>query len=100
MDAEMAAKLPQLGPEFNSGIFREDTMREVTRVREELRTAGIEGTAAQLVSLLEELELYVVDCDVLVNTLIGKEVARLGKHANAQVARRAKELIELWKNDK
>lgn len=90
-------------------MFHDQTIRQVRRLQTLVQTlvpslpgkpeAELQDAHAELVGVLEELEVYVVDRKVLSRTSIGKDVGALRKHSDKKIARIADQLVGQWKKD-
>jgi len=92
-----------VAPRLRSGMFRGQTIAEVHRVLEVIRGHEAEpdpdASAGAILEALEELADCVVDREVLERTSVGKEVKRLQRSTDSQVAKRAATLCEQWRRD-
>eukprot|EP00930_Biecheleria_cincta_P033034 TRINITY_DN22888_c0_g1_i1.p1 TRINITY_DN22888_c0_g1~~TRINITY_DN22888_c0_g1_i1.p1 ORF type:complete len:287 (-),score=57.51 TRINITY_DN22888_c0_g1_i1:59-883(-) len=94
--------LPPPGPRLHSGLFREQTLRDVCTALELLRAEASKPSADSRETILEVLDHladYVVDLVVLEKTSVGQEMAKLTKHADKDIAQKAEELKTEWRRD-
>lgn len=92
------------GLNLHAGMFKHHTTKAVAALSAQLREAAALGDAKdQILLILEELQDYVIDSQVLHKTQIGKEVAKVKKNAERRaehdVAQKAEQLHSQWKKD-
>jgi len=98
LDGEAPAGEPER-KRCHSGMFRERTTRYIMQAANTLR-GHKDMESAAILEVLEELDDLVVDERTLSVTKIGREVAALQKHADAEISSKAKALVARWKKDR
>eukprot|EP00933_Yihiella_yeosuensis_P064754 TRINITY_DN68269_c0_g1_i1.p1 TRINITY_DN68269_c0_g1~~TRINITY_DN68269_c0_g1_i1.p1 ORF type:complete len:292 (+),score=76.21 TRINITY_DN68269_c0_g1_i1:31-876(+) len=99
---ETPAELPPPGPQLHAGMFRQRTLKEVGVALDMLKAEADKSSPVAkgiVLEVLERLSDYVVDRLVLEKTSVGKEVAKLQKHEDKTIARKAEELQAEWRRD-